>query len=57
MAHQFLMYTCQVYFGYKINDFLLISQTDQIVEQGFYLLGRWWSPTADTPYSNISKLT
>lgn len=56
MAHQFLVYTCQVYFGYKLNDFLHLPPSDQIVERGFYLLERWWCPTADAPYSNISKL-
>lgn len=56
MAHQFLIYSCQVYFSYKINDFLNLPPTEQIVERGFYLLGRWWCPTVDTPYRDISKL-
>ncbi|XP_025410604.1 uncharacterized protein LOC112683682 isoform X2 [Sipha flava] len=55
MAHQFLIYTCQVYFGYKINDFLSLPPAEQIVERGFYLLGRWWCPTVDTPYRDICK--
>lgn len=56
MAHQFLIYSCQVYFGYKINDFLNSPPAEQIVERGFYLLGRWWCPTVDIPYRNICKL-
>jgi hypothetical protein len=46
-----------VYFGYKINDFLSLPPAEQIVERGFYLLGRWWCPTVDTPYRDICKMT
>lgn len=55
MAHQFLIYTSQVYFGYKLNDFLSLPSADQIIERGFYLLGRWWCPIVDTPYQDICK--
>lgn len=55
MAHQFLIYSCQVYFGYKINNFLNLPLKDQTVERGFYLLSCWWCPTVDKPYRDISK--
>lgn len=57
MAHQFLIYSCQVYFGYKLNNFLSLPPTEQIIERGFYLLGRWWCPTVNIPYRDISKST
>jgi len=57
MAHQFLMYSCQVYFGYELCNFLSLPPAEQIVERGFYLLERWWSPTVIIPYRNISKST
>jgi len=57
MAHQFLIYSCQVYFGYKLSNFLSSPPTEQIVERGFYLLGRWWCPTINIPYRDISKST
>lgn len=57
VAHNFLIYTCQVYFSYKLNYFLHLPPSDKTVERGFYLLGRWWNPTDDTPYSNIGKFT
>jgi len=57
MAHQFLIYSCQVYFGYKINYFLNLPSIEQTAERGFYLLGRWWCPTINTPYRDISKFT
>lgn len=55
MAHQFLIYSCQVYFGYKLVNFLNLPQMEQTVERGFYLLGRWWCPTVDTSYRDICK--
>ncbi|XP_022164020.1 uncharacterized protein LOC111029360 [Myzus persicae] len=55
MAHQFLIYSCQVYFGYKLNNFLSLPPTEQIIERGFYLLGRWWCPTVNIPYRDINK--
>lgn len=57
MAHQFLIYTSQVYFGYKLNDFLRLPPAEQIIELGFYFLGRWWCPTVDTPYRDICMST
>lgn len=56
-AHHFLIYSCQVYFGYKIVDFLSLPPSKQTVERGFYLLGRWWCPTDSTPYRDICKIT
>ncbi|CAI6362763.1 unnamed protein product [Macrosiphum euphorbiae] len=55
MAHQFLIYSCQVYFGYKLSHFLSLPPAEQIVERGFYLLGRWWCPTINIPYRDINK--
>ncbi|XP_003246320.1 uncharacterized protein LOC100576037 isoform X2 [Acyrthosiphon pisum] len=55
MAHQFLMYSCQVYFGYKLRNFLSLPPAEQIVERGFYLLERCWCPTVDVPYRDINK--
>jgi len=55
MTHQFLIYSCQVYFGYKLSNFLSLPPVEQIVERGFYLLGRWWCPTINIPYRDISK--
>lgn len=57
MAHQYLIYSCQVYFGYKLCHFLSLPPAEQIVERGFHLLGRWWCPTIITPYRDISKYT
>jgi len=57
MAHQFLIYSCQVYFGYKLNHFLSLPPAEQIVERGFHILGRWWCPTVNTLYRDISKYT
>ncbi|XP_016663713.1 uncharacterized protein LOC100573372 isoform X2 [Acyrthosiphon pisum] len=55
MAHQFLIYSCQVYFGYKIRNFLSLPPAEQIVERGFYLLERCWCPTVDITYRDINK--
>lgn len=53
MAHKFCIYSNQVYFGYKLNDFLSLPPSECIIEYGFYLLGCWWCPTADTSYRYI----
>ncbi|VVC45786.1 Hypothetical protein CINCED_3A017139 [Cinara cedri] len=55
MAHIFLIYSSQVYFGYKLKDFLCSPITGQITEQGFYLLGRWWCPSDDTSYWDMNN--
>lgn len=57
MTHLFLVYSSQVYFGYKLKEFLCIPVTEKITEQGFYLLGRWWCPTDDTSYWDMSGST
>lgn len=61
VAHSFFIYSCQVYYGYKINDFLSLPPNEQTVERGFYLLDRWWYPTTtsivEMSYNDISKLT
>jgi len=57
MAHQFLVYSCQVYFGYKICNFLSLPPAEQIVERGFYLLERRFCPTVNKPYHDMSKST
>ncbi|KAE9540070.1 hypothetical protein AGLY_005322 [Aphis glycines] len=54
-AHQFLIYSCQVYFGYKLSNFLSLPPAEQIVERGFHFLGRWWCPTVNTLYRDINK--
>ncbi|XP_050533472.1 uncharacterized protein LOC126901186 [Daktulosphaira vitifoliae] len=55
MAHHFLIYSSQVFFGYKLKEFLQLPQLLQTIEKGFYLLGRWWSPTIDTVYQEINN--
>ncbi|XP_060873145.1 uncharacterized protein LOC132946995 [Metopolophium dirhodum] len=55
MAHQFLMYSCQVYFGYKLRNFLSLPTAEQTVERGFHLLERWWCPTVIIPYHDINE--
>lgn len=57
MSHLFLIYSTQVYFGYKLKDFLCSPITENIIEHGFYLLGRWLCPTDDTSYWDMSELT
>lgn len=55
VGHLFLVYTSQVYFGYKLREFLYLPITEKIIEHGFYLLGRWWSPADDTSYWDMSE--
>ncbi|XP_060873453.1 uncharacterized protein LOC132947228 isoform X2 [Metopolophium dirhodum] len=55
MAHQFLMYSCQVYFGYKLRNFISLPMVEQTVERGFHLLERWWCPTVIIPYRDINE--
>ncbi|XP_050437296.1 uncharacterized protein LOC126843670 [Adelges cooleyi] len=55
VVHHFLMYSCQVVFGYKLKDFLKLPQSAQTIERGFYLLGRWWCPIVETSYNDMSN--
>lgn len=55
MAYHFHKYACQIYYGYKVIEFLSILPAEQTMERGFYLIGRWWSTTNTASYYDIGK--
>ncbi|VVC36172.1 Protein SirB1, N-terminal [Cinara cedri] len=55
MAHLFLIYSSQVYFGYKLQEYISSPITENLIEHAFYLLGRWLCPTDDTSYWDMNS--
>lgn len=55
MAHQFLIYVSQVYYGHRIKKFLSLPLAEQVIDQAFYLLERYWYPQDDISFVDLSK--